>query len=180
MDTLLKYYFPMLRTKADILEEIRSSEQLSQTFDAWKPDQQEDFLELCTGVKGARMLYETIVKELTTPTNTTEQLEKRMNFFSESLKIHTPDSPEEIRKRIAICKEETRKKQKQLEEERRELMHIMSYIFRSESLEDFPLELYASLIGTNLSVLEEIRKKLKENPDMEDEELFQLLKPCVY
>lgn len=50
MATELKKYFPAIRERKELLEEIAENEVLSKKFDSWEKEQQEDFLNICTGV----------------------------------------------------------------------------------------------------------------------------------
>ena len=53
----LKQYFPVIRERQELLTEIRSVRELEEQFESWTKEQQEDFLNLCTGVRGIRFLY---------------------------------------------------------------------------------------------------------------------------
>ena len=48
MATILKTYFPTIRTRKEVLEEISESEKLSEMFRQWNEGQQEEFLDVCT------------------------------------------------------------------------------------------------------------------------------------
>ena len=48
MATILKTYFPTIRTRKEVLEEISESEKLSEMFWQWNEGQQEEFLDVCT------------------------------------------------------------------------------------------------------------------------------------
>jgi hypothetical protein len=75
--TKLKNYFPMIRERREILEEIRRKPKLSQKFDDWTKKQQEEFLDCCTGVKGMKLLYDAFFKEIMNP----EIVPERLNEF---------------------------------------------------------------------------------------------------
>ena len=62
--TYLKKHFPMLRTREEILEDIKNKKHLSILYESWKESEQEEFLDFCTGVKGVKMLYDTFFKEI--------------------------------------------------------------------------------------------------------------------
>ena len=74
MSTNLKSYFPMLWDKTELLSEIRTHDDLSATFDKWSIEQQEQFLNFCTGVSGLKFLYDGFFKELMNPEYTPERL----------------------------------------------------------------------------------------------------------
>ena len=63
-ETKLKAYFPMLKTREELMEIITKSEALTQTFNSWKEERQEEFLDFCSGARGVKMLYDAFAKEL--------------------------------------------------------------------------------------------------------------------
>ena len=81
MATRLKEYFPMIREREKVLAEIAKSGMLQAKFDGWEPEQQEDFLNICTGVKGLKLLYDGFFKEVMNP----EYVPERFNDFLSGL-----------------------------------------------------------------------------------------------
>lgn len=77
MASKLQQYFPMLRERDEILKEIRSNQQLSDLFDSWRTEQQEEFLNFCCGASGVKMLYDSFFKEILNP----EYHPERLNDF---------------------------------------------------------------------------------------------------
>ena len=77
MASKLKKYFPMIRERQEILSQIHRNNILQAKFQSWTPEQQEDFLNLCTGVRGLRLLYDGFFKELMNP----EYVPERLNDF---------------------------------------------------------------------------------------------------
>ena len=77
MSSKLKQYFPMIREKEEILTEIGSSKELSRQFNKWNESQQEEFLNICTGVRGVKLLYDAFFKEIMNP----EYKPERVNDF---------------------------------------------------------------------------------------------------
>ena len=67
MANLLQKHFPMIRDQKMIIEEIQNSVALKEIFQSWEQDQQEEFLNFCTGVKGVKILYDVFVKEVLNP-----------------------------------------------------------------------------------------------------------------
>ncbi len=67
MTTKLKEYFPMIREREEVLAEIAKSDMLQTTFDSWTKEQQEEFLNICTGAKGLKLLYDGFFKEVMNP-----------------------------------------------------------------------------------------------------------------
>ena len=49
MDNKLREYFPLIRTREELLAEIESKPELNKTFRNWKYEYQEEFLDFCTG-----------------------------------------------------------------------------------------------------------------------------------
>lgn len=54
MNTKLKAYFPMIRTREEILRDIQQNINLTERFYSWKEEQREEFMDFCTGVKGGK------------------------------------------------------------------------------------------------------------------------------
>lgn len=90
MSTSLKHYFPMLWEKEELLGNIRSSKNLSATFYKWTPDQQEVFIDFCTGVRGIKLLYDGFFKEIMSAEYTPERLNEFLSLLLEKkVRIHT-------------------------------------------------------------------------------------------
>lgn len=77
----LSNYFPMIRTRAQILDEIASNTILSNTFNSWRQDQQDLFLDICTGVKGCKLLYDSYFKEILNPEFAPERLSRLLSVI---------------------------------------------------------------------------------------------------
>ncbi|MCM1124813.1 MAG: Rpn family recombination-promoting nuclease/putative transposase [Eubacterium sp.] len=75
MAAKLKEYFPMIREREEVLAEITKSGTLQQRFKGWEPKQREAFLDICTGVKGLRLLYNGFFKEIMNPEYVPERLD---------------------------------------------------------------------------------------------------------
>ena len=60
----LKNYFPMIREREKIIEEINNNKLLSSLYDSWSKDEQEDFLNYCTGERGLKICYDPFFKEI--------------------------------------------------------------------------------------------------------------------
>ena len=58
MPTKLQQYFPIIRSREQIMEEIQSSPSMLGAFHSWKSEQQDEFLDFCSGVRGVKLLYE--------------------------------------------------------------------------------------------------------------------------
>lgn len=75
--TLLRNYFPLLKTREEVLEMIHEKASLQEIYEEWKPEQQQEFLDFCTGVRGVKLLYDSFFKEVMNP----EYVPERMNEF---------------------------------------------------------------------------------------------------
>lgn len=83
MATDLKKYFPMIREREEVLAEIAGNEVLQERFTDWEKEQQEHFLNICTGVKGLKFLYDGFFKEIMNPEAISGRLD---DFLSQMLK----------------------------------------------------------------------------------------------
>ena len=77
MTAKLKNYFPLIRERQDVLSEIQKKSTLNATFRSWTSEQREEFLNLCTGVRGIKLLYDGFFKEIMNP----EYVPERLNDF---------------------------------------------------------------------------------------------------
>ena len=59
----------MIREREDIKQEIRENPKLLEKYREWDEEQQEEFLDYCTGVKGVKVLYDAFFKEIMNPEN---------------------------------------------------------------------------------------------------------------
>ena len=83
MAAMLKEYFPMIREREEVMAEIAKSGMLQTKFDGWEAEQQEEFLNICTGVKGLKLLYDGFFKEVMNPEYVPERLD---DFLSQMLR----------------------------------------------------------------------------------------------
>lgn len=60
----LKYYFPCIREREAVLEEIRENAEMTELFYSWEKEQRELFLDYCSGNRGVRILYDSFFKEV--------------------------------------------------------------------------------------------------------------------
>ena len=79
--TKLKQYFPMIREREDIEREICENPKLLEKYREWDEEQQEEFLDYCTGVKGVKILYDAFFKEIMNPENTPERLNELLSLL---------------------------------------------------------------------------------------------------
>ena len=81
MAKTLKDYFPMIQTRKEVLEEIGNNKKLRDIFDLWKEEQQEEFLDFCTGARGVKILYDSFFKEIFSPEYHPERLETILSLL---------------------------------------------------------------------------------------------------
>ena len=82
MKNKLQQYFPLIRTEGEVLKELRENKQLWETFCGWEEKYQKEYLDICTGVKGVKLLYDTYFKAIMNPDTRPERLN---DFLSEIL-----------------------------------------------------------------------------------------------
>ncbi len=83
MAKTLKHYFPTIQTRKEVLKEIRNNKELRDIFDLWKEEEQEEFLDFCTGAKGVKILYDSFFKEIFSPEYHPERLETILSLILE-------------------------------------------------------------------------------------------------
>jgi hypothetical protein len=54
----------MLRTKQQVLSDIQSNNDILSIFNSWQDYQQKEFIDICTGARGVKMLYDSYFKEV--------------------------------------------------------------------------------------------------------------------
>lgn len=77
----LRQYFPMLKSRKEILEEINKKRHLKKMFSQWTEAQQGEFLDFCTGVRGVKLLYDSFFKEIMNPENVPERLNEFLSLL---------------------------------------------------------------------------------------------------
>ena len=75
MNSGLKRYFPMIRERQEVLKRIQKNKKLEALFESWNEEQQEEFLNIVTGIKGVKILYDSFFKEIMNPEYAPEMLE---------------------------------------------------------------------------------------------------------
>ena len=83
MHNTLKEHFPLIRERGEVLAGIQENPKLSGIFHRWRAEQQEEFLDFCTGVRGVKLLYDAFFKEIMNPEYDAGRLEE---VLSELLK----------------------------------------------------------------------------------------------
>ncbi|MCD8104116.1 MAG: PD-(D/E)XK nuclease family transposase [Lachnospiraceae bacterium] len=75
MTNKLQQFFPTIRTRQEILNTITQDPVLNSIFTSWPNEQQDYFLNFCSGAKGCKILYDSFFKEIFNPEATPERLE---------------------------------------------------------------------------------------------------------
>lgn len=83
MQKTLSNYFPMLRTRQEILNEIEEVPWMIHQFMSWDAADREEFLDICTGVKGIKVLYDSFFKEIMNPEYDPERLNHLLSLVLE-------------------------------------------------------------------------------------------------
>ena len=81
MTNKLQQYFPMIRTREEVLNEIESKSRLKNLFYEWTEENQNEFLDFCTGVKGIKIMYDFMIKEILNPENTLERVNELLTLL---------------------------------------------------------------------------------------------------
>ena len=88
MRTKLQKYFPMIKTRQAILDEIDGNTKMHSVFYSWEKKQKEEFLDFCTGVKGVKLLYDSFFKQIMNPETAPRRLEEFISAaIGEKVKI---------------------------------------------------------------------------------------------
>ncbi len=86
----LSAYFPIIRSRQEIIHIIHSQKDLKSVFHSWSQEDRENFLNCCTGSRGIKVLYDGIFKEVFNPESSPERLEDILSLlFQKKVKINT-------------------------------------------------------------------------------------------
>lgn len=75
MTSNLRDYFPMIRSREEILKEIQDNIKFTEKFYSWRESERQEFLDFCTGIRGVKILYDSFFKEIMNPETVPERLE---------------------------------------------------------------------------------------------------------
>ena len=88
MAKTLKEQFAMIRDREEVITEIYSKTQLLELFESWTEEQQNLFLEYCTGMRGLKILYDQFFKLIINPEEHPERLEEILSvIIGEKIRI---------------------------------------------------------------------------------------------
>ena len=77
----LQQYFPMIRTKEEVLKEIENNSKLKEIYENWQEDEREEFLAFVAGTKGVKMMYDFISKAILNPEIYEERVEEFLSLL---------------------------------------------------------------------------------------------------
>ena len=75
------YYFPNIRSREAVLDIVNHNDSLQAVFSSWLQEEQDRFLDYCTGVRGVKILYDPYFKEIFNPEYTPERLETLLSLI---------------------------------------------------------------------------------------------------
>ena len=81
MTNKLQQYFPMIRTREEVLKEIAGKTRLKTMYYSWQEKDREEFLNFCTGVKGKKIMYDFMIKEILNPESAPERVNELLTLL---------------------------------------------------------------------------------------------------
>lgn len=90
MKNMLQQYFPMIRTKEELMSEIKKRSVLSREFYSWKQEARKEFVDFCTGAKGVKMMYDFVSKEILNPEVVPERVDELLSLLLDQ-EVHVKD-----------------------------------------------------------------------------------------
>ena len=77
----LAAYFPIIRSRQEILRDIRTHPSLFLQFQQWNQEEQEAFLDICSGARGIKVVYDGFFKEIFNSEFSPERLESLLSLL---------------------------------------------------------------------------------------------------
>ena len=77
----LRGYFPMLKTKEEVMAAINQNRKLKSVFNSWRTNAQQEFIDFCTGQRGIKILYDSFFKEVFNPEYAPERLNRLLSVI---------------------------------------------------------------------------------------------------
>ena len=88
MTKTLKDHFSIIRNREEVIAEIYNTPELLYVYESWTEDQQNLFLDYCTGMRGVKILYDQFFKLILNPEQYPERLESILSaILKEPVKI---------------------------------------------------------------------------------------------
>lgn len=79
--SILAHYFPIIRSRQELLQQIAARPDLMDIFQQWEGKHQQEFLDCCTGMKGMKIIYDGIFKEIFNPEAVPQRLEQLLSLL---------------------------------------------------------------------------------------------------
>ena len=77
----LRGYFPMLKTKEEVMAAINQNRKLKSVFNSWRTNAQQEFIDFCTEQRGIKILYDSFFKEVFNPEYAPERLNRLLSVI---------------------------------------------------------------------------------------------------
>lgn len=81
MANKIKQYFPMIRTRESIMEQIEADRHLKSMFEQWGEKHRQEFLNFCTGIRGVKPMYDFVSKEILNPETVPERIDELLSLL---------------------------------------------------------------------------------------------------
>lgn len=83
MHKKLKDYFPQIRTREEVLDDIYRNPVCSYQFASFPQELKDEIIDFCTGARGVKMTYDSFFKEILSPEIHPERLEELLSLLLE-------------------------------------------------------------------------------------------------
>ena len=83
MHKKLKDYFPQIRTREEVLDDIYGNPVCSYQFASFPQELKDEIIDFCTGARGVKMTYDSFFKEILSPEIHPERLEELLSLLLE-------------------------------------------------------------------------------------------------
>lgn len=83
MHKKLKDYFPQIRTREEVLDDIYGNPVCSYQFSSFPQELKDEIIDFCTGARGVKMTYDSFFKEILSPEVHPERLEELLSLLLE-------------------------------------------------------------------------------------------------
>lgn len=81
MRNVLRENFPMISTREDVLRKIQEDRHLLSIYTEWNEEQKQAFLDMLTGIRGVKILYDSFFKTVMDPELTPERPEEFLSLI---------------------------------------------------------------------------------------------------
>lgn len=77
----LSKYFPMLKSREEILVDIMANPGCYRIYQKWTKEQKNHFLDFCSGARGVKILYDSFFKEVFNPEYAPQRLNRLLSVI---------------------------------------------------------------------------------------------------